>query len=542
MRLTVVKLVKNNAAGQREFDCGRRRGKINGLMHAPVKEFVDRAADGETAVSEFTVTGMNCNNCARHVAEAIQGVPGVTSAVVQLEEGRATVRWQSGARAQPENIVRAVKEAGYEAAPVLERTCHAEPSGSSPVAAWKFTVIFGAVLTLPLIIGEWVFGWGISNWFKWVGFAFSAPVMVVCGARFFRGAWNQLKRGSSNMDTLVALGSTTAFGYSVWGLLSGWHGHLYFMEAASIITLISAGHFTETVVSARAASSLRSLMHLAPPTARKLESDGRESELPVAALRLGDRVVLKPGDRVPTDGEALEGNSAVDESMLTGESLPVDKTAGAKLYAGTVNLDGRLVMQVTATGEGTALAQIISVVQRAQNSRANIQKLGDRVSNVFVPVVVLIALGTGLWWGLAYASALKVGASLAPYFWSVHFPSTALAAAFIQASAVLIVACPCAMGLATPAAIMAGTNVAAQRGILIRDGIALEKSGQITSVVFDKTGTLTQGKLTVVAVEDFHPGSGVLPNHNAGSGPLGREHADRRGARPPPGPLGGRPP
>src|SRR6058998_3230126 len=203
MRLTVVKLLKNHAAGQREFDCGRRRGKINGLMHAPVKEFVDRAADGGTAVSEFAVTGMNCNNCARHVTEAIQGVPGVTSADVRLEEGRATVRWQPGAVAQLESVVRAVKEAGYEAAPVEERSCHTEPSGTSPVAAWKFTVIFGALLTLPLIVGEWAFGWGTLDWFKWVDFAFSAPVMVVCGARFFRGAWNQLKRGSSNMDTLV---------------------------------------------------------------------------------------------------------------------------------------------------------------------------------------------------------------------------------------------------------------------------------------------------------------------------------------------------
>ena len=305
------------------------------------------------------------------------------------------------------------------------------------------------------------------------------------------------------MDTLVALGSSTAFGFSVWGLLTGWGGHLYFMEAGSIITLISAGHFTEALVSARAASSLHALLNLAPQTARKLAADGRESEAPVASLRAGDTVVLKPGDRVPTDGEVLEGASAVDESMLTGESLPVEKVSGSSLYAGTVNQNGRLVMRVTATGEGTALAQIIAVVQRAQNSRANIQKLGDRVSNVFVPVVVVIALATGLWWGFAYDRALNVARAVAPFLWPVHFPPTALAAAFIQSAAVLIVACPCAMGLATPAAIMAGTNAAARRGILIRDGIALEKSGRITTVLFDKTGTLTRGQLSVETMEDL---------------------------------------
>jgi len=482
--------------------------------------------------AEFAIGGMTCNNCARHVTEAIQGVTGVANVNVQLEAGHATVRWQPDARPNETAVVQAVQAAGYSARVIDEESCHTDRPTWSPLAGWRFNVVVGLICTVPLIAGEWVFQLGMARWFQWLAFVLALPVQFLCGARFYRGAWNQLKIASSNMDTLVALGSTTAFAYSVWGLFAGWSAHLYFMEAAAIITLISVGHWLESIVSTKAASSLQALLNLAPATARRLDpfrsqrsqekpikSDIRnlkfeanqnllksaamvEKEVPVAELKIGDWVVLRPGDRVPIDGVVLEGNSAVDESMLTGESLPIDKEPGAKLYTGTVNQNGRLVMRVNATGEATALAQIIAVVQRAQNSRANIQKLGDRVSSVFVPIVVLVALGTGLWWGLAYDSAARVSQTLAPFLWPIHLPVTALAAAFIQAAAVLIVACPCAMGLATPVAIMAGTNVAARRGILIRDGAALEKTGRLTAVLFDKTGTLTQGKLAVSAVED----------------------------------------
>jgi Cu+-exporting ATPase len=475
----------------------------------------EQSAGAGPQITALAVSGMTCSNCARHVTEALQSVPGVASATVQLDTGRATVRWQPDISPATEQVVEAVRRAGFDAQ-VIEPSASAaasEGSATSSLVAWQFSVFFGAALTLPLMIGEWVLGLGETDGFRWFGFACAAPVMAVCGRRFFVGAWRQLRSGQFNMDTLVSLGSSVAFGFSTWGLLAGWPGHLYFMEAAAIITLISLGHWMEALAGERAASSLRALMHLAPPTARRLSASGVETDVPVAELQVNDRVALRPGDQVPTDGEVLEGNSAVDEAMLTGESLPVEKSVGAPLYAGTANQDGRLVMRVTGTGEATALAQIIAVVQRAQTSRANIQRLADRVSSVFVPIVVGIAVLTGLWWGFAHDHALRVGQSLATFLWHVHFPETALAAAFVHAAAVLIVACPCALGLATPAAIMAGTNAAARRGILIRDGAALEKSGTLTTIVFDKTGTLTQGRLSVAAFTEFleegHPAGSV---------------------------------
>ncbi len=478
------------------------------------------------STTELLVSGMTCQNCVRHVTEAIQSVAGIRSAAVSLEAGRASVRWNANTTANVPAVLSAIAAAGYEAKPV-EAAAH--DHGEHRQSRWRWNLILGIVVTGALMLGEWVFGLAMMPWFQWLSFALAGAVQIFAGAQFYRGAWNQLKIGGSNMDTLVALGSTTAFGYSTWALLAGAGGHVYFMEAAAIITLISTGHWLEARVSNRASSALNSLLNLAPQIARRIESrrsrgnealteqsanGNRQSakdqrlltssptddvEVPVSDLKIGDLVALKPGDRVPVDGMVVEGDSAVDEAMLTGESVPVDKKTGSELYTGTVNLNGQLVMRVTATGEATALANIIAAVQRAQTSRADIQRLGDRVSSVFVPVVVAIAIAAGLWWGLAPEAAGEIHDALAQFLWHVHAPA-GVAAGFIIAAAVLIIACPCAMGLATPAAIMAGANAAARRGILIRDGVALEKAGKITAVVFDKTGTLTAGKPTVAQV------------------------------------------
>jgi P-type Cu+ transporter len=461
------------------------------------------------------VSGMTCSNCARRVTEAVQSVPGVHSATVNLDAARVTVRWDAAAEANVPAVLAAVKRAGYGVK--LVETA-APGHGRQRPSGWQSNLWIGVLGTLPLVVGEWIFGWGMAHWFQWFSFAVAGAVQVLAGARFYRGAWHQFKAGSSNMDTLVALGSTTAFGFSAWVLFKNGGGHVYFMEAAAIITLISVGHWLEARMSARAARALKSLLQLAPQTARRIVSSRSsrreeaqtssskneqslltsaatsEEEVPVTELKVGDLVSLRPGDHVPTDGEVIAGDSTVDEAMLTGESAPVDKSVGSTLYAGTMNLNGRLVLRVTATGEATALAHIIAAVQRAQTSRANIQRLGDRVSNVFVPAVIGVALATALWWVLLPAQAWQLHNWLAQFLWAAHPPELPVAAAFVAAAAVLIVACPCAMGLATPAAIMAGANAAARRGILIRDGVALEKAGEITAVIFDKTGTLTLGR------------------------------------------------
>ncbi|MDX1950853.1 MAG: cation-translocating P-type ATPase [Verrucomicrobiota bacterium] len=456
---------------------------------------------GNRAVEvELLVSGMTCSNCARHVTEALRQVPGVTSASVSVEEGKARVQWQSREVASEELLFKALNQAGYEG------KLPASAKGSlwdewSPLQGWRFNVVIGSAVTIPLMFMEWVLGVGMERWYQWLSFGLATPIQLIGGLRFYHGAYRQLSNKQAGMDTLVSLGSTAAYGFSVWGLFAGWHSHLYFMDSAAIITLLSIGHWLEAKASAQAAAALKALLRLAPERAIRLNADGKEEEVAVAQLSPEDLVRLRPGNQIPTDGIVHEGSGSVDESMLTGESLPVEKERGGKLYAGTINQDRQLTMRVTGVGEQTALSQIIQVVQRAQSSRANIQRLGDKISNVFVPIVVLLALASALWWGFAFESANAFSQWLGTIFWNAHTPSSPLAAAIYHFAAVLIIACPCAMGIATPIAIMAGTNAAAKVGILIRDGIALEKSGHISAVLFDKTGTLTMGKITLVSAE-----------------------------------------
>jgi Cu+-exporting ATPase len=423
---------------------------------------------------DLAVTGMTCAGCVSRVERALLAEPGVTEAAVNLATERARV---FGSGLDAGGLSAAVKRAGYAASPVVEGAPLADPAPASRRDLWH--VAIGAALAAPLLLGMAAHMAGLPVMLLgWVQLLLAAPVQFWLGARFYAGAWKALRAGAGNMDLLVALGTSAAFGLSVWSLLLGDGAALYFESAALIIVFVLLGKWLEGRAKAATASALRALLRLHPTTAR-VRRAGAETTVPVASLRLGDIVVVRPGERIPVDGRVTEGGAAVDASALTGESLPVDVAAGALVRAGTIDTDGVLAIEATAIGAETMLARVVRMVEGAQASKAPIQRLVDRVSAVFVPVIVGLAALTFLGWLLAGAGA-----------------TTAL----LNAVSVLVIACPCALGLATPTAIMVGTGAAARAGILIRDAAVLERAPAIRLVAFDKTGTLTEGRPAVVAL------------------------------------------
>jgi Cu+-exporting ATPase len=432
-------------------------------------------------ICELSVEGMNCAGCAANVRRALEQFDGVQWAEVDLEAGRA--RACTADAVDAERLAEAVSHAGYPTRVVgaAEEKTADRPREASRDTRWRNLAIFGTIFTLPLVALHHfgLAGWlGLGHGMDWLALALATPVQLVVGWHFYKGAWRGAKAGRFDMDSLVSLGSTTAYVYSLAGLLVGLQP-LYFEAAAEILTIISIGHWLEARATRKAGAAIEGLVQLAPQTAVKRDATGAEAEVPVASLHPGDSVLVRPGGRVPTDGEVATGESAVDESLVTGESVPVPKAPGDNVIGGTLNTSGRLEIRVTRTGHDTVLAHVIETVRRAQSSRAKIQRIADKISNVFVPLVVLVALGTLLGWG---------------------FATGAWGRALINMSAVLIVACPCALGLAAPTAMMVGTGVGARHGILIRDAAALEQSGNISDVLLDKTGTLTSGKLSVTRV------------------------------------------
>ncbi|MBG9389036.1 copper-translocating P-type ATPase [Caenimonas sp. DR4.4] len=415
---------------------------------------------------------MTCASCVTRVERALRKVPGVQDASVNLATETARVVYAGDA--SEARLRRAVRDAGYEPR-------EQDALDEAPASPWAgfLPVGTGLLLSLPLVVpmGGELLGLHWMMLPAWLQFALATPVQFVLGARFYRAGWHALKAGTGNMDLLVALGTTAGWALSVWLWLAGAGEHLYFEASAVVITLVLLGKWLETRAKRQTTAAIRALHALRPEKAHVIAADGSESDLPASEVLAGDRLAVRPGERIPADGLVLEGRTQVDESMLTGEPLPQSRGVGAKLTGGTINGDGRVVLQVTAVGAETVLAHIIRLVEDAQAAKAPIQRLVDQVSAVFVPVVIAIALATLAGW-------LAMGAPL----------ETAL----IRAVAVLVIACPCALGLATPAAIMAGTGVAARHGILIKDAQALELAHRVDTVAFDKTGTLTVGRPRLV--------------------------------------------
>ena len=455
------------------------RASVAAASTVPVPALAAAVQKAGYAVAEETVElsigGMTCASCVGRVEKALKAVPGVKHAEVNLATERAQVRFDAGL--PPERLVAAVVKAGYEAQ-VADTSTSTEHD--QQLAPW-WPVALAAGLSFPLVLPMlgMLFGqdWTLNGWIQ---LALATPVQFWLGARFYRAGWKALRAGAGNMDLLVALGTSAGYGLSLYLLFKhAEHGtpHLYFEASAVIVTLVLLGKWLEARAKRQTTEAIRALHALRPEIAR-VRTDAGDIDLPLSRVKVGDTVVVRPGERVPVDGSVIEGASQVDESLITGESLPVAKHVGDKVTGGAVNAEGLLLVRTTAIGAESTLSRIVRMVESAQAKKAPIQRIVDEVSAVFVPVVLGLAAITLMVWGFATGN------------WEQ---------AILNAVAVLVIACPCALGLATPTAIMAGTGVAARHGILIKDAEALEVVHRIDTVAFDKTGTLTEGKPTLTA-------------------------------------------
>lgn len=421
---------------------------------------------------ELAIGGMTCASCAGRVERALRKVSGVAEVTVNLASERAHLNLFGPPDSA--SLIQAVEAAGYSAS-LIDEDQPPVDDAAARLQRERWAVLLALVLALPLVV-PMLLEWFGLHWMlpAWAQFALATPVQFILGARFYRAAWKAVKAGAGNMDLLVAIGTSAGYGLSLyqwWATQSGQMPHLYFEASAVVIALVLLGKYLESRAKRQTSAAIRALEALRPERATRLR-DGHEEDVAIAALQLGDLLVVKPGERFPADGEVSEGQSHADEALISGESLPVPKQPGDRVTAGAINGEGRLLVRTTALGGETVLARIIRLVEDAQAAKAPIQKLVDRVSQVFVPAVLLIALATLVVWLLAGAG---------------------IETALINAVAVLVIACPCALGLATPTAIMAGTGVAARHGILIKDAEALEVAHAVQAVAFDKTGTLTSG-------------------------------------------------
>jgi len=439
-----------------------------------------------TKKSIFPVGGMTCASCVARVEEALSSVPGVISASVNLASEKATVEYLEGTGLA--DMRRAVKDAGYELGPEAQALGDVTTAAQREIRVLRNKFIIAAILTASIM----ALGWGPSfvgkSYLLW---ALATPVQFWAGLRFYRGAWGALKHRTSDMNTLIAVGTSVAYFYSMIAVISPGlfatgvlEPHLYFHTSAAIITLILLGRFLEARARGQTSEAIKKLIGMQPKTALVIR-EGEQREIPVEEVQVGDLILVRPGERVPVDGIVRQGYSSVDESMITGESIPVEKKVGDEVVGATINKTGSLEIEASKVGKDTTLAHIVRMVEEAQGSKAPIQRLADVIASYFVPAVIGIAIVTFVVW----------------YFVG---PAPALTFAFLNFVAVLVIACPCALGLATPTAIMVGTGKGAEHGILIRNGEALERAHQINTVLLDKTGTLTRGEPVVTDIISAH--------------------------------------
>jgi Cu+-exporting ATPase len=425
---------------------------------------------------DLAISGMTCATCAGRVEAALKRVPGVTRAEVNLASEKASVEGIAGVL-RPSDLVAAVRQAGYQGELLTgdrERDQAIVAADEQRLRRETWRIVAAVVLSAPLLLP--MFGMMLPAWLQ---FVFATPVQFVIGWRFYVGAWKALRARTGNMDLLVSLGTSAAYFYSLYLMFAGPPGaHLYFEAAAVVIALIMVGKWLEARAKRSTTAAIRALMSLRPENAR-IERDGGEIEVPVADVAVGEIVVVRPGERIPVDATVLTGRSDVDESLLTGESLPVTKAASDQITGGSINGSGLLRARTRAVGEQSTLSRIIALVEHAQAKKPPVQRLVDRVAAVFVPVVLAVALAAFLGWWL-------IGGDMT--------------AGVVAAVSVMVIACPCSLGLATPTALMVGTGVAARAGILIRDAEALERTHRLDTVIFDKTGTITEGRPAVTEV------------------------------------------
>jgi len=429
------------------------------------------------------IEGMTCAACSSRVEKVLNKQEGVVKATVNLSTNKAVVEYPSGV-IDEDILVKIIEKAGYKAEIEIERDLDREKElREKEIKSLKMSFIFSAALSLPLFSAMFFHMAGIhtiltNGWFQLI---LATPVQFLIGYRFYKGAYNSLRGGGANMDVLVSMGTSSAYFYSIYNLITGVHEY-YFEASAVIITLILLGKTFEAVAKGKTSEAIKKLIGLQPKTARIIK-DGVEMDISIEKVEIGDIVVVRPGERIPVDGIVVEGNSAVDESMITGESIPIDKTVDDEVIGATINKFGTFKFRATKIGKDTVLSQIIKLVEDAQGSKAPVQRLADKIAGVFVPVVVVIALIT---------------------FLGFYFIGGNFNIGLINAVAVLVIACPCALGLATPTAIMVGTGKGAENGILIKSGEHLERAHKIDTIVFDKTGTITKGEPEVTDIISFN--------------------------------------